>query len=138
MSVHRADVSDFEAMRQIVSQADAAGRPLRGVVHSAMHLDDGALAELTEERFSAVLTPKVTGAEVLHRLTEGLDLDFFLLYSSATATLGNVRQANYVAANLYLEALARRRRAMGLPATALAWGALGKPAMSPGAPSPTP
>ncbi|WP_277816068.1 SDR family NAD(P)-dependent oxidoreductase [Streptomyces rimosus] len=126
VSVHRADVSDFEAMRQIVSQADAAGRPLRGVVHSAMHLDDGALAELTEERFSAVLTPKVTGAEVLHRLTEGLDLDFFLLYSSATATLGNVRQANYVAANLYLEALARRRRAMGLPATALAWGALGE------------
>ncbi|WP_050514841.1 type I polyketide synthase [Streptomyces rimosus] len=126
VSVHRADVSDSEAMRQVVVQADAAGCPLRGVVHSAMHLGDGSLVELTDEQFAAVLAPKVTGAEVLHRLTEHLDLDFFLLYSSATATLGNVRQANYVAGNLYMEALARRRRAMGLPATALAWGALGE------------
>ncbi|MEU9124410.1 SDR family NAD(P)-dependent oxidoreductase [Streptomyces sp. NPDC048506] len=125
-SVHRADVSDTEAMRQIVSRATAVGHPLRGVIHSAMHLDDGPLSELTEEQFFSVLQPKMTGAAVLHHLTKDLDLDFFLLYSSATATLGNVRQANYVAGNLYLEALVRQRRAMGLPACALAWGALGE------------
>ncbi|MEV5593826.1 SDR family NAD(P)-dependent oxidoreductase [Streptomyces sp. NPDC052496] len=126
VSVHRADVSDARAVERIVARAAASGHPLRGVVHSAMHLEDGALSELTDQQWHAVLTPKMAGAAVLHDLTRHLDLDFFLLYSSVTAMLGNIRQANYVAGNLYLEALVRRRRALGLPATALAWGALGE------------
>ncbi|KOT90111.1 hypothetical protein ADK70_17685 [Streptomyces rimosus subsp. pseudoverticillatus] len=126
VSVHRADVSDARAVERIVARAAASGHPLRGVVHSAMHLQDGSLPELTDEQWHAVLTPKMAGAAVLHDLTQHLDLDFFLLYSSVTAMLGNIRQANYVAGNLYLEALVRRRRALGLPATALAWGALGE------------
>ncbi|WP_307840153.1 SDR family NAD(P)-dependent oxidoreductase [Streptomyces sp. G44] len=125
-TAHSADVSDAAAMTQIITRAAACGHPLRGVVHSAMHLQDGLLSELDEKRTLAALTPKMTGAAVLHHLTQHIELDFFLLYSSVTATLGNVRQANYVAGNLYLEALARQRRAMGLPATALIWGALGE------------
>ncbi|MEU2791590.1 SDR family NAD(P)-dependent oxidoreductase [Streptomyces sp. NPDC007100] len=125
-TVHRADAGDTRAMERIVARAAASGHPLRGVVHSAMHLEDGSLAELTDRQWHTVLAPKMAGAAALHDLTRHLDLDFFLLYSSVTAMLGNIRQANYVAGNLYLEALVRRRRAMGLPATALAWGALGE------------
>jgi acyl carrier protein len=71
-----------------------------------------------------VLAPKVLGAQHLHELTRGMPLDFFVLYSSATTLFGNPGQGNYVAANFALEALARLRRAQGLPATCVGWGAI--------------
>jgi acyl transferase domain-containing protein/NADPH:quinone reductase-like Zn-dependent oxidoreductase/SAM-dependent methyltransferase/acyl carrier protein/short-subunit dehydrogenase len=121
---YAADAADPVTMRRIVTALDP---PLRGVVHAAMHLDDAPLTELDDERFHAVLSPKVGGAVVLDQLTRDLDLDLdlFLLYSSGAALIGNAKQAPYAAGNLFLEALARRRRALGLPATAIAWGALG-------------
>ncbi|MCC8246313.1 type I polyketide synthase [Saccharothrix luteola] len=122
-TAHRADAADPEAMRRIVTELDP---PLRGVVHAAMHLDDAPLTELDDERFRAVLSPKLGGAVVLDELTRDLDLDLFALYSSGAALVGNHQQAPYVAGNLFLEALARRRRALGLPGTAIAWGAIGE------------
>jgi acyl carrier protein len=71
-----------------------------------------------------VLAPKLLGALHLHEATRTLPLDFFVLYSSATAMFGNPGQANYVAANLWLDAFARHRRAQGLPATSVLWGAI--------------
>jgi len=98
--------------------------PLKGVVHAAMVLDDGLIANLDRERVNAVLQPKVDGAANLDRLTRGANLDYFVLFSSATTLVGNPGQASYVAANAYLESLARTRRALGLPALAVAWGAI--------------
>ncbi|MFV2176072.1 SDR family NAD(P)-dependent oxidoreductase [Actinomadura sp. LOL_016] len=120
---HAADVTDIDAMRRVFQDADESGHPVRGVVHAAMHLDDAPLTDLDDARIRAVLHPKIAGALVLDELTRDRDLDLFVLYSSLT-TIGNVGQAPYVAANLFLEALARRRRRAGRPALAVGLGAL--------------
>ncbi|WP_168200653.1 type I polyketide synthase [Allokutzneria sp. NRRL B-24872] len=123
VSVHAADVTDETAMRVIVASLSA---PLRGVVHAAMVLDDVMTADLTAERFRAVLAPKMAGAMVLDRVTAGHELDLFLMFSSAAAVFGNAGQAAYCAGNLYLEALARSRRERGQVGQTIAWGALGE------------
>ena len=123
VSVHAADVTDEAAMRGVV---ESVGAPLRGVVHAAMVLDDVMTADLTADRFRAVLAPKMAGAMVLDRVTDGHDLDLFLMFSSAAAVVGNAGQAAYCAGNLFLEALARARRERGLTGQTIAWGALGE------------
>ncbi len=125
-TVHAADVTDESAMRDLVDTIDSGGFPLRGVVHAAMVLDDARTADLTADRFQAVLAPKMAGALVLDRVTDGRSLDLFLLHSSAAAVFGNAGQAAYCAGNLFLEALARARRARGQTGQAIAWGALGE------------
>jgi acyl carrier protein len=87
-----------------------------------MVLDDAILANLDAERFSRVLAPKVAGLDNLEHLVEGMTLDYFVLFSSVTTLIGNPGQANYVAANAYMEGVARRRRQQGLPALAIGWG----------------
>jgi acyl carrier protein len=89
-----------------------------------MIIEDGLIRDMTAAQIRRVLEPKVLGAQHLHDLTRGLPLDFFVLYSSATTLFGNPGQGNYVAANFALEALARLRRAQGLPATCVGWGAI--------------
>ncbi|MGD3112069.1 SDR family NAD(P)-dependent oxidoreductase [Streptomyces sp. YGL11-2] len=122
---YAADVSDLDAMRRVVTETEASGHPLRGIVHAAMHLDDAPLTDLSDDRFRSVLLPKMAGATVLDHLTRGRSLDFFLMYSSGTAFLGNALQSNYAAANAFLEALARARRSRGEAGTAIAWGVIG-------------
>ncbi|MGK5630458.1 SDR family NAD(P)-dependent oxidoreductase, partial [Streptomyces sp. URMC 123] len=123
---HAADVRDADALRGIVAEAEAAGRPLRGVVHSAMRIEDAFLTKLTDEGFRASLDPKMGGGAVLDAVTGDRPLDLFLVYSSITAAIGHVSQSGYGAGNLYLEALARRRRQRGRAALAIAWGAIGE------------
>lgn len=118
------DVTDKAALQAVLQQAQQTLPPLRGIIHAAMVLDDGIVRNLDAERFRKVLAPKMLGAWNLHQLTQNLPLDFFVLYSSATTYLGNPGQANYVAANLFLESLAQHRRTLGLPATFAAWGAI--------------
>ncbi|MGC0374056.1 SDR family NAD(P)-dependent oxidoreductase [Streptomyces sp. SAI-229] len=125
-TAHAADVTDETALRRVLDAVDATGHPLRGVVHAAMHMDDAVLADLTDDRFAAVLAPKAGGAALLDRLTADRDLDLFLTCSSVSAAIGNPGQAAYAAANAYLEALVRARRDAGRPGTALAWGPIGE------------
>jgi KR domain/Phosphopantetheine attachment site len=96
--------------------------PLRGIVHAAGVLDDGALDDLDWPRFNGVLDPKVRGAWHLHRTFAGADLDFFVLFSAMGSMFGSAGQANYVTANVFLDALAAYRRRGGLPALSVSWG----------------
>jgi acyl carrier protein len=124
IDVRRCDVASSADVDSLVAWIAAQDAPLKGVVHSAMHIDDGLVRNLDDARMRDVLAPKVAGARNLHRATLGSPLDFFVLYSSATTCLGNPGQASYVAANSFLETLVEMRRARGLPGTAMAWGPL--------------
>ena len=120
--VLQADVTDYKSLKNAFDRIDGELPPLRGLVHSAMVVDDKLVRDLDEKRMRRVLSPKVLGAWNLHALTRKRKLDFFVLYSSATTSFGNPGLGNYVAANVYLESLARFRRSQGLPATAVSWG----------------
>jgi acyl transferase domain-containing protein/NADPH:quinone reductase-like Zn-dependent oxidoreductase/acyl carrier protein len=120
-AIHACDATDAVALGATLAGIRAL-RPIGGVVHAAAVLDDGAATAMDAARFRRVLAPKLLAAENLDRLTAEDPLTLFLLFSSATTAFGNPGQANYVAANAALEALARRRRAAGQPALAVCWG----------------
>jgi acyl transferase domain-containing protein/acyl carrier protein len=115
------DAADRTALESLLASVGEE-HPLRVVVHAAGALDDGVVDALTPGRRAAVFRPKVDGAWNLHDLTRDLDLTDFVLFSSVASVLGSPGQANYAAANSFLDALAARRRAEGLPGTAIAWG----------------
>ncbi len=117
------DVSQAEDVTRILAEINQAMPVLRGVIHSAGVLDDGVLLQQTWERYTKVMAPKVYGAWHLHALTKHMPLDFFVLFSSVSALLGSPAQTNHSAANAFLDALAHHRRALGLPAMSINWGA---------------
>ncbi|KAA2213860.1 type I polyketide synthase [Teichococcus oryzae] len=121
-TVHAADATDAAALEAALAEIRAEGPPLVGVVQAAAVFDDGAASALDAARFRRVLAPKLAAARHLDRLTRHDPIALFLLFSSATTAMGNPGQGNYVAANMALEALARRRHAEGLPALAVGWG----------------
>ncbi|MFC4906981.1 type I polyketide synthase [Actinomadura gamaensis] len=119
----RGDIAAPGTARRLVA---AAGPELRGVLHTAVVLDDAPIPDLTPDRVASVWHPKVTGARNLHEATAGTDLDWFVIFSSLAAMVGNLGQASYSAAGNWVDAFARWRHRQGLPALSVDWGAWGE------------
>jgi polyketide synthase 5 len=117
------DIAAPETAARLVAVATATGLPLRGVLHAAAVVEDAVLTNITDDLIERDWAPKVYGAWNLHRETASQPLDWFCLFSSAAALIGSPGQGAYAAANSWLDAFAHWRRAQGLPATAIAWGA---------------
>ncbi len=126
VKTYAADIADRAQTRRIIDDVQATMGPLRGILHAAMVLDDASIEYLDEERMWTAMRPKAIGAWNLHLLTKHIPLDLFVLFSSVTSTIGNPGQANYVAGNAFLDMLAYRRRAQGLPGLTVNWGRIGE------------
>ncbi|WP_447007722.1 SDR family NAD(P)-dependent oxidoreductase [Saccharothrix isguenensis] len=113
------DVSDRDQVAGLIGSLEY---PLTAVVHAAGVLDDGVVDSLTARQLERVMRPKMDAALHLHELTAGVELSAFVMFSSVAALIGSPGQGNYAAANAFLDALAAKRRAEGLPASSLAWG----------------
>jgi len=126
ITVAQVDVTNRNQLAAVLKAIDPC-HPLRGIIHAAGVLDDGALVQQNWSRFARVLAPKVEGVWQLHTLIQAGEtvgaLDFFVLYSSAASLLGSRGQGNHAAANAFLDAFAHYRQAQGLPTLSINWGA---------------
>jgi len=120
----RGDVTNRDDVDRVINQIAVDGPVLKGVVHAAMVLNDMFIADMDQASFEQVLYPKMVGAWNLHQSTQSLSLEHFVCFSSFSSVVGAARQANYNAGNSFLDALAQHRRARGLSALTINWGAL--------------
>ncbi|MFD0381487.1 beta-ketoacyl reductase [Streptomyces stramineus] len=116
------DLTDRDAVADMLGALKAEGRTVRTVVHTAVTIELAPLAETTLDAFAKVVDAKVSGARHLDELLDDDELDAFVLYSSSAGMWGSGAHAAYVAGNAYLNALAEHRRARGARATAVSWG----------------
>ncbi|MEU8589262.1 type I polyketide synthase [Streptomyces sp. NPDC048664] len=127
ITVELGDVSQPGVAERLVAAATADGLPLRGVIHSAMVLDDAVVTNITDDQLERVWRPKVTAAWRLHEALAGQHTpDWLVFYSSMASLLGNPGQGAYAAANAWLDAFAAWRTAQGLPTLAVDWGPWGQ------------
>lgn len=124
------DIADRTQLQQVFTEINNSLPPLHGIIHCAGIVEDGILNNLSWDSFDRVFQAKLKGAWNLHQITSHLDLDFFILFSSIASLFGSPAQANYTAANAFLDALAHDRRQIELPATTINWGAWGKIGMA--------
>ncbi len=119
---YQADASNYQQMEHIITEIEQSSEALQGVFHLAGIVQDGLLINLNDEEMQSVLSAKMESALILHQLTKNIPLDLFVLFSSSASVLGARGQANYVAANGFLDGLAYLRQHEGLPALSINWG----------------
>ena len=124
------DVADREALKHVLQATQNEGARKLGIVHCAGVLDDHLLIDLEWKHFESSNASKVLGTLNLHELTQEFELDCFVMFSSAASLLGNRGQANYAAANCFMDAMAQQRRLAGLPALSINWGPWGAVGMA--------
>ncbi|MGK7932300.1 MAG: beta-ketoacyl reductase [Microcystaceae cyanobacterium] len=122
VSIIPGDVSNVDDVKKVLATIENTLPPLRGIIHAAGIINDGTLTQLSWEKFQTVMAAKIAGSWNLHQQTQKLPLDFFVCFSSMTSLVGNAGQANYAAANGFLDELAHHRRALGLPGLTINWG----------------
>lgn len=123
-SVEQLDLADGSAVRSLVMRLASSQAPLSGIFHWAGTTIDRPAAAMTAENLRLVLEPKAGGAKALHLASLDVPLDYFVLASSLSSIVGNPRQANYAAANAYLDGLAWARYGANLPALSINFGAI--------------
>ena len=128
--VFTADVSDREDVKRLINGIESSMPPLRGVIHAAGIIDDAVFIRQDTDRFRKVMASKVRGTLNIHEATMGEPLDFFVCFSSAAAIIGAGGQANYAAANAFMDAFVHERRRQGLPGMSVNWGAWGEVGMA--------
>ena len=119
--IESCDAADRDSLHALLAEIPSE-HPLNAVIHAAGVLHDAVLAAQTPRHLDSVLRPKIDAAWNLHELTASADLSAFVLFSSAAGVLGSPGQANYAAANAFLDGLAQRRRQLGMPGVSMAWG----------------
>jgi acyl transferase domain-containing protein/acyl carrier protein len=124
LTVEQIERTDERGVRKLVERLTGSQAPLSGIFHWAGTTLDVPAMSMSENDLRAVLEPKAELADLLHRASIALPLDHFVMASSLSALIGNPRQANYAAANAYLDGLAWSRRAAGLPGLSINFGAI--------------
>lgn len=122
--IYPCDTGNYQELKAVLDDIELTMSPLRGVVHAAGVIEARTLTDLDQHEFLQILNPKVKGAWNLHLLTQHLDLDCFIMFSSASTLIGLSGQGSYVAANAFLDTLAHSRRRMGLPGMSVNWGVM--------------
>ncbi len=122
INIFKSDVSNYNDAVNLINYIKSLELPLKGIIHAAGVLDDGALSGMDMVRLEKVMAPKVDGTWNLHLLTTDIKLDFFVCYSSAASLLGSAGQGNYAAANAFMDGLMHARRSLGLPGLSVNWG----------------
>jgi acyl transferase domain-containing protein/NADPH:quinone reductase-like Zn-dependent oxidoreductase/acyl carrier protein len=118
------DVADAAQLEAALADIRATMAPLKGVIHAAAVIEDAPLMNVDQGLMHRVMAAKMIGAWNLHEATRDDGLELFALYSSSSAVVGNPGQGCYVAANMFLDSLAQYRRARGLAALSVGWGAI--------------
>ncbi|WP_147144386.1 type I polyketide synthase, partial [Nocardia ninae] len=121
VDIRRCDAADKQQLAEVISTIPDH-RPLTAVVHSAGALDDSVFAALQPQHFDRVFESKVDVAWNLHELTKDIDLSIFVMFSSIAGQFGSPGQANYAAANSFVDSLIQHRNNRGLPGTSIVWG----------------
>ncbi|HKR22655.1 MAG TPA: type I polyketide synthase, partial [Pyrinomonadaceae bacterium] len=121
--IFQTDVTKEDQIKDLITGIEQSMPPLKGIIHAAGVVEDGMAHKQSWEQFQRVFDPKARGADALHLHTRHLSLDFFTLFSSAASMFGTVGQINHAAANAFMDGLAQHRRAQGLPALSINWGA---------------
>ncbi len=123
----QADAADMESMKAAVGKAREHFGRINGVIHSAVALKDNILENMSEKAFREVLSPKVRGSVILHKVLEGEQLDFMLFFSSAQSFAVNAGQGNYAAACTFQDAYAHfLRQKASYPVKIINWGYWGR------------
>ncbi len=122
VQVEQVDASDLTGMQDVLRSIESTRQPLRGVFHAAGIMRYQRVKEIGKSSIREVLQTKAMGAWILHELTQTMNLDCFVLFSSMSSVLAGMEMGAYAAANAFLDSLAHYRRSVGLPTLAINWG----------------